>query len=175
MVYGFVRQSGGQLRIESEEGAGTRVHIYLPRLAAEPVEEEQAEAAAAPRGGGDETILVCEDDADVRAYSVELLAELGYRVLEAEDGAATLRLLEDPDARVDMLFTDVVLPGAMSGAELADRARALRPGLKVLYTTGYARDAIVHEGRLDPGIELVAKPFSFAELATRVRDMLDRS
>jgi signal transduction histidine kinase/CheY-like chemotaxis protein len=174
MVYGFVRQSGGQLRIESEEGAGTRVHIYLPRLAAEPVEEEQAEAAAAPRGGGDETILVCEDDDDVRAYTVELLAELGYRVLEAADGAATLRLLEDADARVDMLFTDVVLPGAMSGAELANRARELRPGLKVLYTTGYARDAIVHEGRLDPGIELVAKPFAFAELATRVREMLDR-
>ena len=174
MVYGFVRQSGGHLKIESAEGQGTRICIYLPRLAAEPVEEEQADAAAAPRGGGDETILVCEDDEDVRAYTVELLAELGYSVLEAEDGAATLRLLKEPERRVDMLFTDVVLPGSMSGAELAAQARTLRPGLKILYTTGYARDAIVHEGRLDPGIDLVAKPFDFAELATRVREMLDR-
>ena len=174
MVYGFVRQSGGQLRIESTEGRGTAVHIYLPRLGAEFLEEGQVEAAPAPRGAGDEVILVCEDDEDVRAYTVELLAELGYRVVEAEDGATTLRWLEDPATRIDLLFTDVVLPGAMSGADLAAAARALRPGLKVLYTTGYARDAIVHEGRLDAGIELIAKPFAFAELAVRVRALLDR-
>ena len=173
MVYGFVRQSGGHLRIESAEGEGTRVHIYLPRIAAEVRDEAPAEAADAPRGGGEETILVCEDDDDVRAYTVELLEELGYRVLEAHDGPATMRLIEDPDRRIDMLFTDVVLPGGMSGAELARAARELRPRLKVLYTTGYARDAIVHEGRLDAGIELIAKPFTFADLASRVRHMLD--
>ena len=121
MVYGFVRQSGGFMRIESEEGNGTSVHVYLPRLAGESVEEEQAAVAAAPRGAGDETILVCEDDDDVRAYTVELLAELGYRVLESHDAAATLRLLEDPASRVDLLFTDVVLPGGTSGARLAGR------------------------------------------------------
>jgi len=175
MVYGFVKQSGGHLKIESEPGQGTRVHIYLPRFTAESPEEEQSEAAAAPRGGGDEIILVCEDDHDVRAYTVELLGELGYQVLEAADGAAALRIVEEEARRIDLLFTDVVLPGGMSGAELAKEARRIRPGLKVLYTTGYARDAIVHEGRLDPGIELVAKPFAFAELAARVREMLDRS
>ena len=174
MVYGFVRQSGGQLQIDSEVGRGTHVRIYLPRLVAEPVEEEQAEAAAAPHGGGDEVILVCEDDEDVRAYTVELLKELGYQVLEAADGAATLNWLRDADQRIDMLFTDVVLPGTRTGADLARDARALRPGLKVLYTTGYARDAIVHEGRLDAGVELITKPFGFADLATRVRDLLDR-
>ncbi|MDQ4086914.1 MAG: PAS domain S-box protein, partial [Pseudomonadota bacterium] len=174
MVYGFVRQSGGHLRIESEEGVGTSVHIYLPRMGGDSIEEEQAEAAAAPRGGGEETILVCEDDDDVRAYTLELLGELGYRVLEAQDGPTTLRLLQDPENRIDLLFTDVVLPSGMSGAELAREARAQRPGLKVLFTTGYARDAIVHDGRLDPGVELVAKPFSFTDLASRIRDVLDR-
>jgi CheY-like chemotaxis protein len=174
MVYGFVRQSGGQLRIDSEEGQGTRIHIYLPRLTYEPPEETPAAAVSIPRGGGDETILVCEDDDDVRAYTVELLDELGYRVLEAHDGASTLRLLADPGLRIDMLFTDVVLPGETSGAALAQQARALRPELRILYTTGYARDAIVHDGRLDPGIDLITKPFAFNELAERVRDALDR-
>ncbi len=174
MVYGFVRQSGGHLRIDSEEGRGSRVQICMPRMQAQPGEEEQAEAAIAPRGAGEETVLVCEDDEEVRAYTVELLGELGYRVLEAPDGPAALRLLEDRGKRVDLLFTDVVLPGGMSGAELARHALAARPGLKLLYTTGYARDAIVHEGRLDPGIELVNKPFGFAELAGRIREVLDR-
>ena len=174
MVYGFVKQSGGHLNIESREGEGTRVLIYLPRLTAESLEEEQAAVAAAPRGATGETVLVCEDDEDVRAYTVELLGELGYRVLEAHDGPSTLYHLADTDTRIDLLFTDVVLPRGMSGADLAARARDLRPGLKVLFTTGYARDAIVHEGRLDPGIELIAKPFAFAELAMRVREILDR-
>jgi len=174
MVYGFVKQSGGHLRIDSEEGRGTAIHIYLPRLSPDAIEEEQEAAAAAPRGGDGETILVCEDDDDVRSYTIELLGELGYRVLEAHDGASTLQLIEEDGRRIDLLFTDVVLPGAMSGAELARRARELRPGLKVLFTSGYARDTIVHEGRLDPGIELVTKPFAFAELAGRIRDVLDR-
>ena len=175
MVYGFVRQSGGHLRIDSEAGQGTSVHVYLPRLAAAVIEEVPAELLAAPRSGGEETVLVCEDDEDVRAYTVELLDELGYRVLEAHDGASTMRLLRDSGTRVDMLFTDVVLPGGMSGASLAQMAREARPELKILFTTGYARDAIVHEGRLDPGIDLVTKPFTCAELAGRVREVLDRS
>jgi PAS domain S-box-containing protein len=175
MVYGFVKQSGGHLKIASEPERGTSVQIYLPRFTAESVDEELIEAAAAPRGGGDEIVLVCEDDHDVRAYTVELLGELGYQVLEAQDGAAALAILGDEAQRIDLLFTDVVLPGGMSGAELAKAARARRPGLKLLYTTGYARDAIVHEGRLDPGIELVAKPFAFADLAGRIREVLDRS
>ncbi|HEX8640477.1 MAG TPA: PAS domain S-box protein [Allosphingosinicella sp.] len=175
MVYGFVRQSGGHLAIDSEPGKGSVVRVYLPKLHADPVEEEQAREAPAPRAGGDETILVCEDDDDVRTYTVELLGELGYRVLAAPDGPTTLSVLRKHDHRVDLLFTDVVLPGGMSGAELANEARAARPGLKVLFTTGYARDAIVHDGRLDPGVELVAKPFSFTDLAARIRDVLDRN
>jgi CheY-like chemotaxis protein len=175
MVYGFVRQSGGHLRIESEEGKGAQIHVYLPRLAATEFQEETADLVATPLGAGEETVLVCEDDEDVRAYTVELLNELGYRVLEAHDGESAMRMIEDPDVRVDMLFTDVVLPGGTSGAILAEQAREARPGLRILFTTGYARDAIVHEGRLDPGIDLVTKPFTCAELAIRVREVLDRS
>jgi CheY-like chemotaxis protein len=108
----------------------------------------------------------------VRTYSVEILRELGYRVIEAHDGPSALRLLER-QAHVDLLFTDVVLPGGATGADVARDARALRPELKVLFTTGYARDAIVHHGRLDPGVELITKPFTYADLAVKVRDVLD--
>jgi PAS domain S-box-containing protein len=174
MVYGFIKQSGGHFRIYSEPGEGTTVRIYLPRLLG-PIEEE---AAAAPKGAlvatRGETILVCEDDEDVRAYSVEVLRELGYAVLEAADGPAALRQLEEKGAEVDLLFTDVVLPGGMTGAVLAERARLLRPHLKVLFTTGYARNAIVHQGRLDEGVELLTKPFTHGDLASRIRDLLDR-
>ena len=173
MVYGFVKQSGGHVKIYSEPGEGTTVKIYLPRLHGDHVEEEAEDEAPVPEGTREETILVCEDDDDVRAYSVEVLRELGYRVLEAHDGPSALRLLERQEGRVDLLFTDVVLPGGMTGAVLADEAKATRPELKVLFTTGYARNAIVHHGRLDPGVELITKPFSYAELAARVRDILD--
>jgi PAS domain S-box-containing protein len=173
MVYGFVKQSGGHVKIYSEPGEGTTVRIYLPRLHGIFAEEEQADEAPVPEGTRDETILVCEDDDDVRAYSVEVLRELGYRVIEAHDGPSALRLLQRQEARVDLLFTDVVLPGGMTGAVLADEAVRLRPGLKVLFTTGYARNAIVHHGRLDPGVELITKPFTYADLASRVREILD--
>ena len=126
-----------------------------------------------PGGDGRETILVCEDDEDVRAYTVEVLRELGYRVLEAVDGPAALRRLEQRDGEIDLLFTDIVLPSGMNGEVLAQQARAMRPDLKVLFTTGYARNAMMHQGRLDPGVELITKPFAYAELAARVRDMLD--
>jgi signal transduction histidine kinase len=175
MVYGFVKQSGGNVKIYSEVGEGTTVKIYLPRLLGALPDEEDAPAAIIPEGAREETILVCEDDDDVRAYSVEVLRDLGYRVLEAHDGPSALRLLERQEGRVDLLFTDVVLPSGMTGAVLAEKARALRPELKVLFTTGYARNAIVHQGRLDPGVELITKPFAYSELASRIRDLLDSS
>ena len=175
MVYGFVKQSGGHLKIYSEENEGTTVRIYLPRLLAEEPVEEPPAGGPVPEGTREETILVCEDNDDVRAYTVEVLRELGYRVLEAHDGPSALRLLERQEGKVDLLFTDVVLPGGKTGAVLASEARALRPGLRVLFTTGYARNAIVHHGRLDPGVELITKPFAYADLAARVRDMLDRT
>jgi PAS domain S-box-containing protein len=174
MVYGFIKQSGGHLKIYSELGEGTTVRIYLPRLVGAAMDERSDEVSGAPEGSRDETILVCEDDDDVRAYTVDALRELGYRVLEAHDGPSALRLLERQEGSVDLLFTDVVLPGGMTGAVLAAQARTMKPDLKVLFTTGYARNAIVHHGRLDPGVELITKPFSYATLAARIRDMLDR-
>jgi PAS domain S-box-containing protein len=174
MVYGFVKQSGGHVKIYSEAGQGTTVKLYLPRRSGEVAEEELKAETLVPEGSREETILVCEDDDDVRTYSVEVLRELGYRVLEAHDGPSALRLLERQGGEVDLLFTDVVLPSGMMGDQLAEQARALRPGLKVLFTTGYARNAIVHQGRLDPGVELITKPFSYADLAARIRDLLDQ-
>jgi PAS domain S-box-containing protein len=171
-VYGFVKQSGGYVKIYSKVGEGTTVKIYLPRLvSADAVAEDEPDVPIA-EGESEETILVVEDDDDVRTYSVEILRELGYRVVEAHDGPSALRLLER-QARVDLLFTDVVLPGGVTGAQVAAEAREVKPGLKVLFTTGYARDAIVHRGRLDMGVKLIAKPFGSEELATKVRDVLD--
>ena len=171
-VYGFVKQSGGHVSIYSEIGQGTTVRIYLPRFAGATTMGEKRDDQQMPEGSAEETILVLEDDDDVRAYSVETLRDLGYRVLEARDGAAAIRILER-ERRIDLLFTDVVLPGGMTGAQVAAHATALRPALKVLYTTGYARNAIIHQGRLDRGVELIVKPFSSADLAARVRDLLD--
>ena len=173
MVYGFVKQSGGHVKLYSEPGHGTTVRLYLPRLIASEIEEAEAVPPPAPERARQETILVCEDDPDVRAFSAEVLRELGYTVHEAVDGPSALRLLERQDGRVDLLFTDVVLPGGMTGSVLAEQARRLRPEIKVLFTTGYARNAIVHHGRLDPGVELITKPFSYADLASRIRDLLD--
>ena len=171
-VYGFVKQSGGHVKIYSEPGAGTSVKLYLPRLHAEDVVEPEPEVIQPPSSVGGETILVVEDDDDVRAYSTETLRELGYRVFEANNGAAALQVLDQhPDIQV--LFTDIGLPGGMNGRQLSEAARRKRPDLKVLFTTGYARNAIVHDGRLDPGIELVTKPFSQVAVAAKLRDILD--
>ena len=173
MAYGFVKQSGGHLKIYSEPGDGTTVKIYLPRLVGEVADEVERSAAPLAQASGAETILVCEDDDDVRAYSVEVLTELGYRVIEAADGPSALRLLAAETKPIDLLFTDVMLPGGMTGAVLARKAAELQPGLRTLFTTGYARNAIVHQGRLDPGVQLLTKPFTYADLASRVRDVLD--
>ncbi|MET4218683.1 signal transduction histidine kinase [Bradyrhizobium sp. LB14.3] len=171
-VYGFVKQSGGHVKIYSEVGQGTTVKLYLPRIVAEGMSEEESGSLPSPEAAQEETILVLEDDEDVRAYSVDSLRELGYRVIEAYDGPAALRLLER-QPRVDLLFTDVVLPGGLTGAQVAAQAKTVRPNLKVLFTTGYARNAIIHHGRLDKGVQLIVKPFSFSELAAKIRDVLD--
>jgi CheY-like chemotaxis protein len=172
MVYGFVKQSGGHVTIYSEPGQGTTVKLYFPRYMGGAQAAGVVVEAAAPTSSEGEVILVVEDNDDVRAYSVMILSELGYQVVEAAEADAALSILAS-DQRVDLLFTDVVLPGK-SGRLLADAAHALRPDLKVLFTTGYSRNAIVHHGRLDPGVQLITKPFTFEQLATRVRDLLDR-
>lgn len=171
-VYGFVKQSNGHVSIYSEPGHGTTIKLYLPRYVGTAANFEAGPELSIPEGDAEETILVLEDDDDVRTYSVEVLRELGYRVIEAHDGASALRLLER-QTRVDLLFSDVVLPGEMTGAQVAKQATVLRPALKILFTTGYARNAIVHQGRLDQGVRLITKPFSAADLARKVRDILD--
>jgi PAS domain S-box-containing protein len=172
-VFGFVKQSGGHIKLYSEVGEGTTAKIYLPRLSGEAVADEAEESITAARGHRSETILVVEDDDDVRIYSTESLRELGFSVLEACDGPSALRILEH-HPEVQLLFTDVGLPG-INGRQLVEEARERRPALKVLFTSGYARNAIVHQGRLDQGVELLTKPFTRAQLATRVRDVLDAS
>ncbi len=171
-VYGFVKQSRGHVKIYSEVGEGTTVKIYLPRFHAQAEEVTEETVRPVVRGTRHETILVVEDDEDVRTYSTDTLRDLGYIVLEAPSGLAALKILEShPD--VSILFTDIGLPGGMNGRQLADEVRKQRPDLKVLFTTGYARNAIVHEGRLDPGVELLTKPFTQAALSEKLRDILD--
>jgi PAS domain S-box-containing protein len=173
-VYGFVRQSAGHVKIYSELGEGTTVKIYLPRQIGDEEHKEEVKRSGATTGAiRDETILVVEDDDTLRMYAVEILNDLGYAVLSAANAAAALDIL-DRGHEVDLLFTDVVMPGAMNGRQLADEAKRRRPGLKVLFTTGYTRNAIVHQGRLDRGVEMISKPFTFQELGTRIRALLDR-
>jgi CheY-like chemotaxis protein len=173
-VYGFVRQSGGHVKIYTEPGEGTTVKIYLPRLLSKEAERQtpvRIEPTAPPVGG--ELILVIEDDADVRAFSTDALTDLGYRVIGASDGATALQLVET-QPEISLLFTDIGLPGGINGRQVADAARRIRPSLKVLFTTGYARNAIVHHGRLDPGVELLSKPFSRAVLGSKIRQVLSQ-
>jgi signal transduction histidine kinase/DNA-binding response OmpR family regulator len=169
-VYGFVKQSGGHVRLHSKPGDGTSVRIYLPRFLGSDSFDNEA-ISMVPDAKQMETVLVVEDEPGVREHSAELLRELGYNVIEAEDAQDALRKLERT-ASIDLLFTDIGLPG-MNGRQLVEEALRRRPQLKVLYTTGYARNAIVHHGRLDPGVQLITKPFTYANLAARVRDVLD--
>ncbi len=175
MVYGFVRQSQGHIRIYSEPGEGTTIKIYLPRLLGaddEPL-EASPDVRVTVRGEG-ETILVVEDEPALRQYTTETLRDLGYAILEAADGPTALDLVRR-HPEIDLLFTDVVLTGGMNGRVLADEARRQHPGLRVLFTTGYTSNAIVHHGRLDPGVNLIGKPFTYADLAAKIRAMIDSS
>jgi two-component system, NtrC family, sensor kinase len=169
-VYGFVKQSGGHVKIYSEAGEGTTVKIYLPRFfgKAPAVDPQPVEPR---RSHSRECVLVVEDDAEVRGYVVETLGILGYDVFEAANGEDALRLL-DQKKTIRLLLTDVVMPG-MNGRKLAEEARQRQPSLKVLYMTGYSRNAIVHQGRLDPGVELIQKPLTSEHLASAIRRVLD--
>jgi CheY-like chemotaxis protein len=171
-VYGFAKQSKGDVRISSEVGVGTSVTIYLPRSYGQPIADFVASMEPAMRAARAETILLVEDDTQVQNYTVEALRELGYDVHRAGDGASALTLLAKIE-KVDLLFTDVMLPGTFSGRDLAAKARDIRPDLKVLFTSGYSRDVMIHKGRLDPDIDLLVKPFSYSDLAIRVRRILD--
>ncbi len=170
-VFGFVKQSGGHVRLRSRVGEGTTVCIYLPRVMSGEQPAESTPRSTTPRGLPNEVILVVEDDDDVRIYTTESLRELGFAVLEAHDGKSALRVLEH-HPEICLLFTDVGLPG-MNGRELVDKARLARPDLRILFTTGYERSALMHDGRLDPGVELLTKPFTRAQLASRIRSVLD--
>jgi signal transduction histidine kinase/CheY-like chemotaxis protein len=169
MVYGFVKQSGGHIKIYSEPGEGTTIRLYLPRvLAAEDVIEVPL---AGPLQTGDETILVVEDDEDVRATVVSMLSGLGYKVVESRDASVALELIEG-GLEVDLIFTDVIMPGALRSTDLARLAQARRPGLPVLFTSGYTESAIVRGGRLDAGVELLSKPYTRLALAQKIRQVL---
>ncbi|MGA8176153.1 MAG: ATP-binding protein [Pseudolabrys sp.] len=170
-VYGFMKQSGGHVKIYSEPGEGTTIKLYLPRREGNELVISGADDLNSERGGG-ETILIVEDDDGVRQYASEILRDLNYQVIEAKDSATALRLL-DADKKFDLLLTDVVLPGK-NGRELANEVERRRPGTKIIFMTGYSRNAIVHHGRLDPGIELIPKPLTERVLARKIRQVLDR-
>jgi len=177
MVYGFARQSGGQVRIESVEGQGTTISLCLPRFhgIAEMAADAGGPTTIAEQAAG-ETVLVIDDEPVLRALIAEVLTEAGYRVLEAGDGASGLRLLEG-GARIDLLVTDVGLPGGMNGRQVADAARQSRPDLRILFITGFADTAVVGKagpwGGLAAGMGVLAKPFPVASLTAKVREMLD--
>lgn len=173
-VYGFVKQSGGHIKVYSEVGEGTTIKIYLPRYIGQLRSEDEANSVhQLVTAEEQELILVVDDEAIVRQFSVEALTDLGYRVLAADGAAQALRILRDrPD--VDLLFTDIVMPET-NGRKLADRVREEWPGLPIIFTTGYTRNAIVHNGILDVGVELISKPFTIEQLATKVRTVLDEA
>ncbi len=169
MVYGLVKQSGGHIKIYSELGEGTAVKLYLPRT--REAEDSYTALDTQPVAGGTETVLVAEDDDEVRATVVDLLAELGYRVLKASDASAALTVI-DSGIHIDLLFTDVVMPGPLRSPDLARKARERLPGIAVLFTSGYTENAIVHGGRLDAGVELIGKPYTKESLARKIRHVL---
>ena len=172
MVFGFVKQSGGHTALVSEPGQGTEVVLHFPR--SQPAADGAAEGpAGAALQLGAETILVVEDDAMVRSHVTGLIGSLGYRVLEAEDGASAIAVLAER-SDIDLLFTDVIMPGGMTGKDVADAARRLHPDLRVLFTSGYTESSIVHDGRVDRNVELLGKPYRRAALAAKLREMLDR-
>jgi nitrogen-specific signal transduction histidine kinase/ActR/RegA family two-component response regulator len=172
MVYGFVKQSRGHVRIQSEPGRGTTVRIYLPRAAdGAALASQEVRDGALPRGS--EKILLVEDDALVREMVMMQLGNLGYRVVSAAGASEALGVL-NAERGFDLLFTDVVMPGGLHGLELADEARKICPGLRVIFTSGYAENAVVHDGRVDHGVHLLNKPYRRSELATKIRAALDQ-
>ncbi|WP_343228844.1 response regulator [Sphingobium sp. D43FB] len=173
MIHGFVRQSGGQVRLYSEPGEGSTLCLYLPRYAgALEAEYESAHAATFDQGQG-ETILVIDDEDAVRSLVKEVLLDSGYTVIQAADGPSGLKILQSGQS-IDLLVSDVGLPGGLNGRQVADAARVSRPDLKVLFITGYAENAAVGNGLLDAGMEVVTKPFNVVALGSKVREMLDR-
>jgi PAS domain S-box-containing protein len=172
MIYGFARQSGGQARIYSEVGSGTTVRLYLPRHHGEADKDvPRADLEEASRAGAGETVLIVDDEPTVRMLVTEVLAELGYAAIEAADGMSGLKVLQS-NVRIDLLITDVGLPGGMNGRQMADAARAVRRGLKVLFITGYAENAAVGNGHLEPGMHVLTKPFPMQVLASRIRAII---
>jgi CheY-like chemotaxis protein len=171
MVFGFVKQSNGHIKIYSELGHGTTVKIYLPR--ATGLSDTSSESiVSASLKGGHETILVVEDDALVRRYVITQIKSLGYTTLEASRASEALEIIDNSNT-IDLLFTDVIMPGSMNGRQLVDAALVRRPGLKTLFTSGYTENAIVHHGRLDTGVLLLTKPYRKSELARMIRLALD--
>jgi PAS domain S-box-containing protein len=174
MIYGFAKQSGGQVHIESIEGKGTTICLFLPRHTEEAAAaDETADFASAPRAGAGETVLIVDDEPSVRMLVGEVLAELGYTAIEASDGSSALQVLRS-DTRIDLLVTDVGLPGGMNGRQLADFGRTARPKLKVLFITGYAEKTAIGAGGLDSGMAILTKPFAMDGLATRIKELLLR-
>ena len=167
-----MKQSRGHVQIYSEIGEGTTIKIYLPRHHSDASDAEEEPTQLVARGQKSETILIVEDDDDVRNYSSETLRDLGYTVLTARNAPTALQVL-DRHPEVAVLFTDVGLPGGINGRQLCEEARKLRPTIKVLFTSGYARNAIVHDARLDPGVQLLTKPFTQAALGEKLRDIID--
>ncbi len=170
MVFGFVKQSDGHVTVYSEEGRGTTIKLYLPRALRQPDEARNIETSSP--GARDECVLIVEDDTDVRTLAVNLIDDLGYRVLEAGDGKAALGILER-ERRIDLLLTDVILPGGMNGDEIARRAPEYQPDIKIMFMSGYSHDALIHQGRMDDSVVLLQKPFRRAELAVKLREALE--
>jgi CheY-like chemotaxis protein len=170
MAYGFVKQTGGEILLDSEPGRGTTVRIFLPPCA-EHEEQQQPAGAQPPLVGGSETILVVEDEPDVRQTAVELLEALGYRVLSAEDAGSAIDLIEG-GARVDLVFSDVVMPGKRTSFDLSEVVRERLPGTPVLFTSGYAEGVIAHKGKVAPSVNLLPKPYQATVLAARIRQLL---
>jgi len=172
MVHGFARQSGGQVRIYSELGKGTTMCLYLPRFAGPLEATEPLPEELAPGAGQGQTVLVVDDEESIRMLITDVLEEAGYRVLAAADGPSGLNILQS-EVRIELLITDVGLPGGVNGRQLADVARTSRPKLKVLFVTGYAENAVVGNGHLEAGMAVITKPFAMATLAARVQEIIE--
>ncbi len=173
MVYGFAKQSGGAVDIDSQVGVGTTVCIFLPRHHGDAEPGDAGDASVDARRANDgETVLVVDDEPTVRMLVVEVLTELGYTAIEAEDGGGALAVVRS-DARIDLLVTDVGLPGNLNGRQLADASRAKRPGLKVLFITGYAENAVLDDAHLERDMHVITKPFAMDALAARIRELIE--